>query len=92
MAKKKQQSIQQAYEELQDIVSQFENEDINLESSVEKFKRGLELSTYLQKKLNSIKTEVEEVKAKFNQDSEGDSPTHINADTDELEEENKLPF
>lgn len=61
-------TIDQAYKELQEIVSEFEKGDIDLEKSIPKFKKGLELSKLLKDKLGALKVEVEEVKGKFQDD------------------------
>lgn len=64
----KQQTIEQAYTELQSIVAEFENEEVNLEKSIPKFKRGLQLAAALKEKLSVLKNEVEEIKAKFEEE------------------------
>jgi len=58
-------TIESAYQELQTIVSEFENDEINLETSLPKFKRGLELAAYLKDRLGALKNEIEEIKEKF---------------------------
>ncbi|MFH2019301.1 MAG: exodeoxyribonuclease VII small subunit [bacterium] len=58
-------SIESAYKELQKIVSEFENDEINLETSLPKFKKGLELSAFLKDRLGELKNEIKEIKDKF---------------------------
>jgi exodeoxyribonuclease VII small subunit len=58
-------SIDQAYKELQKLVKEFENDEIDLEKSIPRFKEGLELAAFLKEKLKSMKVEIEEVKGKF---------------------------
>ncbi len=61
----KQPSLDQAYKQLQNIVKEFENEEIDLEASIPKFKQGLKLAKLLEDKLTKIKNEVQEIKDKF---------------------------
>ncbi|MCG2691552.1 exodeoxyribonuclease VII small subunit [Microgenomates group bacterium] len=56
-------TLDEAYQELQTIVKEFENEEIDLETSIPKFKKGLELAKFLEDKLTKIKNEVQEIKA-----------------------------
>lgn len=59
------QSIDQAYKELQKIVAEFEGGEIDLEKSIPRFKEGLQLAAYLKEKLNGLKVEIEEIKNTF---------------------------
>jgi len=59
------QTIDQAYKELQSLVEEFEHEEVNLDTSIPKFKRGLELAAYLKDKLGALNNEVKEIKEKF---------------------------
>lgn len=61
----KQPTLDQAYQELQIIVKEFEDQEIDLEKSIPKFKKGLELAKFLEDKLTQIKNEVQEIKDKF---------------------------
>jgi exodeoxyribonuclease VII small subunit len=58
-------SLDKAYKELQNIVKEFEDKEIDLETSIPKFKKGLELAKFLEDKLTKIKNEVQEIKVKF---------------------------
>lgn len=62
---KKQQSLNEAYQELQGIVEEFDSGEVDLEKSLPKFKKGLELAGQIKKKVSSLKNEVEELKADF---------------------------
>jgi exodeoxyribonuclease VII small subunit len=62
---KKDISLSQAFTELEKITSEFENEEIDLEKGIPKFKRGLELARFLKKRLGKIENEIEEIKDKF---------------------------
>ncbi|MFH0943557.1 MAG: exodeoxyribonuclease VII small subunit [Candidatus Beckwithbacteria bacterium] len=56
-------TLDEAYQELQTIVQEFEDEEIDLETSIPKFKKGLELAKFLEDKLTKIKNKVQEIKA-----------------------------
>lgn len=51
-------SYEEAYMELEKIVDQMENQDLKLEESLEKYKRGLDLYKYLQSLLENIDGEI----------------------------------
>lgn len=70
-------SIDEAYKELQALVEEFEHEEINLDSSIPKFKRGLELAAYLKEKLGSLKNEVKEIKEQFEEKKPVDESSEI---------------
>lgn len=61
----KQLTLDQAFKELQTIVKEFEDQEIDLEKSIPKFKKGLELAKFLEDKLTKIKNDVQEIKDKF---------------------------
>jgi len=51
-----------AYKELEEITQDFEGGDIDLEESIPKFKRGLELARMLKGRLSEIENTIEEIK------------------------------
>ena len=67
MTPKKQssQSLQQLFEELETIVSQFEKGGIDLDKSLELFERGLVLAEQCKSRLKEIENKVVEIKKKF---------------------------
>lgn len=65
-------TLDEAYQELQTIVHEFEDEEIDLEKSIPKFKKGLELAKFLEDKLTGIKNEVKEIKEKFSTEMTND--------------------
>ena len=67
MSKKqnKEPKLSEAFDELEKIVNEFEEGDVDLEKSIEKFKKGIELSKYLKKRLNEIENEIVEIKDDF---------------------------
>lgn len=54
-------SFKAAYEELQQITDEFSQEEIDLETSIPKYKRAVTLSKFLKKRLNKLETEIEEI-------------------------------
>lgn len=75
MSSKKQPTLDQAYQQLQTIVKEFESQEIDLEKSIPKFKKGLELAKFLEDKLSKIKNEVQEIKDKFTDQESKQSPS-----------------
>jgi len=58
-------SLSKAFKELEEITQGFENEEVDLEKGIPKFKRGLQLARYLKKRLSIIENEIEEIKGEF---------------------------
>lgn len=58
-------SLFQAFKELEEITQQMENEEVDLEKGIPKFKRGLQLARFLKEKLTKIENEIEEIKVEF---------------------------
>jgi len=65
MTKKTQLSLREAYTELEKLVSEFEQGELDLETSLPKFKRGLELSKQIKERLEVIENQVIEMKKQF---------------------------
>jgi exodeoxyribonuclease VII small subunit len=61
-AKAKKTNFNSAYEELQRITNEFEDGSLDLEESIPKFKRALELSRLLKSRLNELENEVKTLK------------------------------
>ncbi len=53
------------YEELEQIVQDFESREIDLEKDLPKFERGLLLAKKLQERLKGIENTVQEIEKKF---------------------------
>lgn len=51
-------TYEEAYEELEKLVDSMENDDLTLEESLKKYKRGIELYKYLNKILNTMEGEI----------------------------------
>ena len=65
MPAKKQPTFKAAFEELEAIAEKFEEQDIDLESGLKDFERGLELAAVCKKHLSSLEVKVKEIQAKF---------------------------
>jgi exodeoxyribonuclease VII small subunit len=61
MSKKSKQNFSTAYNQLQEIASKFEKDEIDLESSIPQFKKAAELVKYLKKRLSEIENQIEEI-------------------------------
>ncbi len=62
----KEESFQKSFEELEKIVHEFEKGDLDLDESLGKFERGLELAENCKKRLQDVENRVIEIKKKFN--------------------------
>lgn len=60
--------VSEAFSELEKIVAAFENEELDLEESMPKFKRGLELAKMVKGKLTVMENEIKEIQAEFQAD------------------------
>jgi exodeoxyribonuclease VII small subunit len=54
-----------AMKELEEITAWFERSDVDLDQSLAKFERGLELSSSLKDYLQTVENKVEKIKQKF---------------------------
>lgn len=54
-------SFEQAFDELQEVISKLESGDLTLEESVEVYERGKALSEYCQKLLNDAELKVNQL-------------------------------
>lgn len=55
----------EGYKELEQIVSDFESREIDLEKDLPKFERGLRLAQQLQRRLQEIENKVVEIDRRF---------------------------
>ena len=68
-------SLSKAFKELEEITKEFENEEVDLEKGIPKFKRGLQLARYLKKRLSIIENEIKKIKGDFKDlDKEEEKP------------------
>lgn len=65
---KKQPNLNDAFKKLEGIVDQFEEGQIDLEESLEKFKQGLELAKYIKTRVNQMENEIIEIKKSYAED------------------------
>ncbi len=59
------QSLQQQFDELEAIVTQFEKGGIDLDKSLELFERGLALAASCKERLKEVENKVVDIKKKF---------------------------
>lgn len=52
--------------ELEAIVAWFEQDEVDLDESIAKFERGMELAEALKKRLAEVENRVQAIQAKFN--------------------------
>lgn len=62
--------------ELETITAWFESDEVDLNSALAKFERGMQLADELKRELQQVENRVEKIKARF------DAPTNTTADTD----------
>lgn len=78
-------NLNTAFTELEQIVQQFERDEIDLEQSLPKFKRGLELAKFLKTRLNKLENEIKTIKAEFDPEVNQANPADLDeADDSEL--------
>ncbi len=58
-------TLAEAFKELEEVVASFESGQIDIEKSIPKFRRGLELSKYIKEKLSQVENEIEQIKVEF---------------------------
>lgn len=73
MATAKKINFTKAYEELEQIVADFESRELDLEKDIPRFERGMELAQQLKQRLREIENVVTEVTHKF---AAEDEPTN----------------
>ena len=71
--KKDKQNFQEAFSELEALVQEFEKGEMDLDDSLKKFERGLELAAQCKERLSVIENKVKEIKAKFGSLTNGNS-------------------
>lgn len=59
---KKELNLNDAFKRLEEITSQIEKDDLDLEKSIPLMKEGLELAKFIKQKLASLENEIEEIK------------------------------
>ncbi len=61
--------FQPQLEELEQIVTWFESEDVDIDQALEKFQRGMELVSHLEQWLEEAENTVQEITETFDQDT-----------------------
>jgi exodeoxyribonuclease VII small subunit len=62
---KKEISFKKAFQELEVLTQEFEAGEVDLETSIKKFEKALELSQICKTKLKEIENEIIEIKEKY---------------------------
>lgn len=62
---KKEISFKKAFQELEALTQEFESGEVDLETSIKKFEKALELSNICKTKLKEIENEIIEIKEKY---------------------------
>lgn len=63
-----------SFAELEKIVEKFENEEVDLEEGLKDFEHALSLARSLKERLNAVENKVVEIKKKFKDVLEDESP------------------
>jgi exodeoxyribonuclease VII small subunit len=78
----KQPSFGEAYEELQQLTKEFEQNNLDLEKAIPKYKRASELAQYLKKRLQELEVQIKEVNLANDTPSIKEPENISNADSD----------
>lgn len=57
----KTQSLNAAFDKLETIIDELESSDIDLETSIPKFKKGLKLANEIKSRLSKLENQIEEI-------------------------------
>lgn len=60
-------SLEEGFRKLEELVEEFESNEIDLEKAIPKFKDGLELGKLLKVKLSRLENEIKEIQQKDNE-------------------------
>lgn len=67
MAKKTPENFENAIKELEEIITQIEDNDVDLDSALNKYKHGMELIKFCQGKLNEVEQKIKILDQETNQ-------------------------
>lgn len=67
------QNLEKTFQELTEITERLESGNLDLETSLVKFERGLELASALKRRLAEIENRIETIKIKYKDTLEDDS-------------------
>ncbi len=63
-----QKNLRAKLDELQQIVSSFDRDDLSVEDALEQFEKGSKLSEDIEKQLSELKTKITVLKERFDQE------------------------
>lgn len=66
---KKQKTVAELFAELDSIVNEFEQDKVDLDNAVKKFKQAVEVAKQLKKQLTELESEIEEIDLEELQDN-----------------------
>lgn len=81
--KNKKSSLQADFQELTALAEEFESGKLDLEESIPKFKRGLELARRIKRRLSQIENEIREIKSEFKDLDKEPELSEIEPDSDD---------
>lgn len=84
MQEEKKLDFNKVIKELEEINDWFQNEEINLDEGLVKFRRGLELIKKCRQKLKEVENELIEIKKEFTQDVDEPEEEEVSEDSGTL--------
>jgi len=63
-----QKNLRKQLDELQQIVADFDRDDLSIEQALEQFEKGSKLSTEIEAQLGELKTKITVLKERFDQE------------------------
>jgi len=61
--------LSKAFAELEQIAKEFEEQEIDLDNAIPKYKRAVELAIYVKERLSEVTNQIEEISASLNEDT-----------------------
>lgn len=65
MAKKTDQTLQQQIDELEELITWFEKDDVDLEQAIKKFEEGSKLADDIKQRLGALENKITVLKERF---------------------------
>lgn len=77
--------------ELEAITAWFESDDVDLNTALAKFERGMQLADELKRELQHVENRVEKIKARFDAPTDTSATPDADAPVDEDDADNEEP-
>lgn len=84
-------NFSEALGEIEEINNWFQNEDIDLDKGLEKFRQGLELIKKCKSRLKQVENEFVEIKKEFNVEEKANNEIEIKPQTASLDSKKLTP-